>query len=73
MAKYRVPSLPAAARKAGATKIQRTFGDTFAVGFKPADKGGDPDAVFAALVKQHGTDAVIWIDRDPAFAMIIRL
>jgi hypothetical protein len=67
---YRIPALPAAARKAGATKIQRTAGDVFAVGFRP---DGDPDAVFAALVKQHGADAVTWQDRDPAYSMIVHL
>jgi hypothetical protein len=65
----RTPSLSAAARKAGATKIVRCVGkNVFAVGFLVEHA----KTAHAAVVAQFGSAAVTW-DGSLTSSMIVRL
>ncbi len=60
--KHRVPHLPASVRKAGATKIARCVGDTFAIGFAlTPDPGSDetPEQYDARLSLPGSGPAVV--------------
>lgn len=71
----RLPTLPAAARNAGATKVTRARGNTFAVGYKVSGdlaEPGNAPAIIEALQAAWGERATITWGGTQADAIFVR-